>query len=122
MNFLNDSFKTLKNVLEEKINFEEENTSENEKLKKLCQHQLEEVIYKYTNEINMSKHFELLQTCLLKMLSSSKFWTTKKCIMLSSNFGINLSMQKITTNHGCFSFICRLNCCGSKFLNINSQN
>jgi hypothetical protein len=48
MNFLNDSFKTLKNVLEEKINFEEtedvEITQENEKLKQLCQHQLEEVM------------------------------------------------------------------------------
>lgn len=45
MNFLNDSFKTLKNVLEEKISFEEEdNSSEIDKLKKLCEHQIEEVI------------------------------------------------------------------------------
>ncbi|KAG5672479.1 hypothetical protein PVAND_002606 [Polypedilum vanderplanki] len=48
MNFLNDSFKTLKNVLEEKINFEETTTDdeiiqENDKLKQLCQHQLEEI-------------------------------------------------------------------------------
>lgn len=51
MNFLNDSFKSLKNALEEKINFEEETSEtlksttkdENDNLKKLCQHQLEEV-------------------------------------------------------------------------------
>lgn len=45
MNFLNDSFKSLKSVLEEKINFEEETSEkdENDNLKKLCQHQLEEV-------------------------------------------------------------------------------
>jgi len=50
MNFLNDSFKSLKSALEEKINFEEETSEsfkstrdENDNLKKLCQHQLEEV-------------------------------------------------------------------------------
>ena len=49
MNFLNDSFKSLKSALE--VNFEEvtsETTikstkAENDNLKKLCQHQLEEV-------------------------------------------------------------------------------
>lgn len=48
MNFFNDSFKTLKNVLEEKINFDEteQTPSENEKFKEICQHQLKEVISK----------------------------------------------------------------------------
>lgn len=48
MNFLNDSFKSLKSALE--VNFEEETSEtikstkdENDNLKKLCQHQLEEV-------------------------------------------------------------------------------
>jgi hypothetical protein len=54
MNFFNDSFKSLKSALEEKINFEigdeddEETTrqpdTENENLKKLVQHQTDEVI------------------------------------------------------------------------------
>ncbi|CAH1729219.1 unnamed protein product [Chironomus riparius] len=48
MNFLNDSFKSLKSALE--VNFEEETSEtikstkdENDNLKKLCQHQLEEI-------------------------------------------------------------------------------
>lgn len=46
MNFFNDSFKTLKSALEEKINnFEdpEEEFQENENLRKLVQHQNDEV-------------------------------------------------------------------------------
>lgn len=46
MNFFNDSFKTLKSAIEEKINtFDDdpEETEENEKLRKLVQHQSEEV-------------------------------------------------------------------------------
>lgn len=49
MNFFNDSFKTLKSALEEKINFDdpEEETrkqdDEKENLKKLVQHQSDEV-------------------------------------------------------------------------------
>lgn len=50
MNFLNDSFKTLRNVLEEKINFDETTTDddtqssqENENLKQLCHLQQEEI-------------------------------------------------------------------------------
>lgn len=50
MNFFNDSFKSLKNALEETINFEEDpeeitrQQNESENLKKLVQHQNEEVI------------------------------------------------------------------------------
>ena len=55
MNFLNDSFKSLKSALEEKISFEETSSEEivkstkdeNDNLKKLCQHQLEEVNAQY---------------------------------------------------------------------------
>jgi hypothetical protein len=47
MNFFNDSFKTLKSALEEKINFDDEETTkqddEKENLKKLVQHQSDEV-------------------------------------------------------------------------------
>lgn len=45
MNFFNDSFKTLKSAIEEKINFEDdpEELQESENLKKLVQHQSEEV-------------------------------------------------------------------------------
>lgn len=50
MNFFNDSFKSLKSALEETINFEEDpeeitrQQNESENLKKLVQHQSEEVI------------------------------------------------------------------------------
>lgn len=50
MNFFNDSFKSLKSALEEKINFEDpedetrkQDDTENENLKKLVQHQSDEV-------------------------------------------------------------------------------
>lgn len=47
MNFFNDSLKSLKSALEEKINFEDEEPrkqdEENENLRKLVQHQNDEV-------------------------------------------------------------------------------
>lgn len=45
MNFFNDSFKTLKSAIEEKINFEDdpEEIEESENLRKLVEHQNEEV-------------------------------------------------------------------------------
>jgi hypothetical protein len=59
MNFLNDSFKTLKNKLEEKINFDEESDDtlqENENLKKICQHQIEEVTITKTHISKVRLH------------------------------------------------------------------
>jgi hypothetical protein len=124
MNFLNDSFKTLKNVLEEKINFEEdedehENSAnqreENERLKKLCQHQNEEV------ECNLNKHALAAKISMNHFninLSKKFIIVTKKSCENHPDDIKKLSLPAI--NNRIFHF--RSSYCGIRFSSINNRS